>query len=295
MEKEALKIIEGLRKYDDIYIIGHDKIDTDSYFSSYVLYRVLSIFVPNVYFCMLDDYTILEEDKAIINDFKIEEPTILKRKDLKDKALILVDHNDPSQSIGEGYYNIILAIDHHIDTHKVKDTYSVEYTSTALYIYDIFKSIYNFNQDLRNLIAITVMSDSCFLTTSRFKESDKKLYSELNAPFVVNDMRKKYFKTMDFSLDMDYNIINSHKVYHVDGTEINRVIVKCYNDGLKHIDAYIKRATELFKSNLFILNNFDEMNTKVYFNGELIKTYNQIITSSMLITKELIEEIKDKL
>lgn len=295
MKKDTLKIMDIVNDYDELYIIGHDNIDTDSYFSSYLLYRVLSHFLPNVHFCMLDDYGISEEDKKLIDDFKKEEILKLKRSEIKGKNFILVDHNDPDQSLKEGDYNIVLSIDHHIVTNRVKNTYSVEYTSTGLYIYDLFKDIYEFDQDLKNIIAITVMSDSCFLTTSRFKHSDKLLYYELDCPFDVSEMRRKYFKTIDFSLDMDYNIINSHKVYHVSDVEIHRVIIKCYSEELKYIDDYVKRSCELYKNNLFINNIFDTLETNVYFKGELIKHYNQIITSSMLITKELINEIKDKL
>ncbi len=294
MKEMALKIIEDLKNYDELYIIGHDKIDTDSYFSSYLLYKVLGNFIVNVHFCMLDDYTILEEDRKLIEDYTIEEPLILKRRSLKNKTFILVDHNDPSQSLGNKDYNIVLSIDHHIETNRVKNTYSIEYTSTGLFIYDLFKDIYTFSDELKDIIAITVMADSCYLTTSRFKSSDEVLYKELNSPLDVNAMRKKYFKTIDFNLDMDYNITNSHKVYHVEDKEINRVIIKCYNEDMKYIDSYIKRACEIYRNNLFILNNFDELTTNVYFNGELIKTYNKIITSSMLITKDLIHEIGDR-
>ncbi len=294
MKEMALKIIEDLKNYDELYIIGHDKIDTDSYFSSYLLYKVLSNFIVNVHFCMLDDYTILEEDRKLIEDYTIEEPLILKRRSLKNKTFILVDHNDPSQSLGNKDYNIVLSIDHHIETNRVKNTYSIEYTSTGLFIYDLFKDIYTFSDELKDIIAITVMADSCYLTTSRFKSSDEVLYKELNSPLDVNAMRKKYFKTIDFNLDMDYNITNSHKVYHVEDKEINRVIIKCYNEDMKYIDSYIKRACEIYRNNLFILNNFDELTTNVYINGELIKTYNKIITSSMLITKDLIHEIGDR-
>ena len=295
MKDTALKIIDQIKGYNELYIIGHNNIDTDSYFSSYLLYKVLKEYIPNVHFCMLDDYAILEEDKRIIDDFKIEDALILKRSEINGKSFILVDHNDPSQSLKEGDYEVVLSIDHHIITDRVKNTYSIEYTSTGLFIYDLFKDIFEFNRELKDIVALTVMSDSCFLTTSRYKDSDKVLFNELNCSLDVNEMKHKYFKTIDFSLDMDYNIINSHKVYHVMDIEVNRVIIKCYSNELKYIDNYIARACELYKNNLFINNVFDTIETNVYFNGELIKHFDKIITSSMLITKELINEIKDKL
>lgn len=293
MKKEALKIINDLKNYNELYIIGHNNIDCDSYFSSYLLFRVLSSFKINVKFCILDDYNILEEDKKQINDFKIEEPIVINRKDIDDKYFILVDHNDPSQSLENDNCNIVLSIDHHIETGKVKNCYSIEYTSTGLYIYDLFKDIYDFSNDLKDIIALTVMTDSCFLTTSRFKDSDKVLYNELNTNLDVNEMKKKYFRITDFSLDIDFNITNNHKVYHVDDMEINRVIIKGYENEKKYIDKYVNRSNEIYNNNLFIFNDFENLETYVYFRGKLLKTYDHIVTSSMLITKDLVKEIKN--
>ena len=135
------------------------------------------------------------------------------------------------------------------------------------------------------------MCDSCYLTTSRFKASDKIIFNELNSSLDVNIIRKKYFKTTDFNLDMDFNIKNNHKVYHVLDYEINRVILKINADDLKYIDSYVKRSNEIYSNNLFIVNDFDNLVTYVYYKTKLVKTYDHIVTSSMLITKELINEI----
>ena len=292
MKELSLKIVNDLKNYDELYIIGHNNVDCDSYFSSYILYKILRSFNINAYFCFLDTFNILKEDKNIIDDFKIEEPVIIKKSEIKTKSFILVDHNDPSQSLGDDSYNIVLSIDHHIETNKVKNTYSIEYTSTGLFIYDLFKDIYEFDLVLKDLIALTVMNDSCYLTTSRFKESDKLLYNKLNTSLDVNVIMKKYFNTTDFKLDIDYNIKNNHKVYNIENIEINRVIIKCYDRDLKYISDYINRSNEIYNNNLFILNNFDSHKTNVYYKGNLLREYNSIITSSVLIIKELIDEIK---
>ncbi len=292
MKDKAIEIINSMKKYDNIYIIGHNNVDCDSYFSSYLLSQVLKSFNINVHFCILDDYSILEEDRRQIEDFKIEEPMVLKRDDILNKIFILVDHNDPSQSLKSDKCNIVLSIDHHIETGIVKNCYSIEYTSTGLFIYDLFKDVYNFSQALRDIVALTVMSDSCFLTTSRFKDSDKVVYNELNTTLDPTVIRKKYFKTTDFNLDPDFNIKNNHKVYHVDGLEINRVILKGNESDKKYISDYVNRSNEIYNNNLLIWNDFDNLITYVYYNGKLLKQYDYIVTSSMLITKDLINEIK---
>ena len=48
MKEKALRIIEDLRNYDELYIIGHNNIDCDSYFSSYLLYKVLNYLVAEI-------------------------------------------------------------------------------------------------------------------------------------------------------------------------------------------------------------------------------------------------------
>ena len=290
MKEKALNILEELKTFDELYVIGHNNIDSDSYFSSYLLSTILQSFGINAKFTMLEDYNILEEDKKEIMDFKKEDPILLKREEIESKNFVLVDHNDPDQSLKKNHCNIVLSIDHHIVTGKVKNCYSEEYTSTGLFLYALFKDIYEFDSSLKEIIALTVMADSCFLTTSRFKESDKVLLEELNTSLEANEMRKKYFITTNFQKDIDFNITNNHKVYHVENLEINRVIIKGYKEDEKYLESYINRSNELYPNNLFIWNEFDTLITKVYYKGSFLKEYDHIVTSSMLITKDLIKE-----
>ena len=50
MKDTALKIINDLKSYDELYILGHNNIDTDSYFASFLLYKVLKHFNINANF-----------------------------------------------------------------------------------------------------------------------------------------------------------------------------------------------------------------------------------------------------
>ena len=293
MKETALKIIKELKEYNELFVIGHNNIDSDSFFSSYLLSKILQSFGINAKQCILEDYQILEDDRGEIETFKKEDPIVLTKEEIKDKTFILVDHNDPDQSLKTNDANIVLSIDHHIVTNKVKNCYSIEYTSTGLFLYDLFKEIYSFSQEEKDIIALTVITDSCFLMTSRYKESDKVLMNELRPTINAEDLRKKYFKTTDFSQDMDYLIHNNHKVYHVDDFEINRVIMKGNREDREKVQRIIQRSNELYPNNLFIWNEYDSKHTMVYYKGSLLKEYDLIITSSMLITKDLIKEIKD--
>lgn len=280
-------ILNKLKNFETIYIIGHNNMDFDSYFSSYILSKILSRLNINAIFTILDDYNIGDEDRKIINDYKKEEPTILNRKEINNKNFILVDHNDTDQSLKNDNCNIILAIDHHIDSKKVKECYSVEYTSTLLYIYNLFKNIYKFNNEEKKLIAISVMTDSEYLTTTRFKDSDKKLYDELNVDIDSKEIQSKYFKTTDFNLNINYNIKNNYKLYNIENTNINRLILKGYYNDRKYIDKYLNEFSKTYNNTLLIWNEYDTLKTLVYYNSKLVKEYDYILTSSVLIIKDL--------
>lgn len=282
--------INSLKGFDSIYIIGHDNIDADSYFSSYILSKILNSFGINSYFTILDNYKFSFENKEIINDYLKIKPLILNTKEMSNKNFILVDHNDVDQSLKNNNCNILFAIDHHIDSKKLKECYSKEYTSTLLYIYDIFKDIYSFSLDDKILIALSVIMDSEYLTTSRFKESDKKIYNKLDVNIDPKEIQKKYFKTTDFSLALNYNINSNYKFYNIENLNINRVILKGYYKDRKYIDKYLSEFSKLYDNTLFIWNEYDTLRTLVYFNSNLVKEYDNILTSSVLIIKSLIRE-----
>ena len=134
------------------------------------------------------------------------------------------------------------------------------------------------------------MTDSEYLTTTRFKDSDKKLYDELNIDINPREIQSKYFKTTDFNLNIDYNIKNNFKTYNIENITINRVILKGYKKDRKYIDDYLKEFNELYNNTLFIWNEYDTLKTLVYFNSNLVKEYDYILTSSILIIKDLFKE-----
>ena len=287
-----MKIIEDLKNLDLVYIIGHDNIDADSYFSSYVLSRILRRFGINAYFTILDNYTLSLENKELIEDYVKEKPFILKIEDINNKNFILVDHNDIAQSLKNNNCNVIFAIDHHIDTKTIKNCYTKEYTSTLLYIYDMFKKTYKFNKFEKDLIALSVMADSEYLTSSRFKESDKILYDELNVDLDVNKIRDKYFKTTDFNLDINYNIKSNYKLYNIENHVINRVILKGYSKDKNYLDIYLKEINDMYDNSLVIWIEYDTKKTYVYYKEYLFKVYDYVLTSSVLIINDLLEKEK---
>jgi len=282
--------VGSLKNIKEIYVIGHNNVDADSFFSSYILSKILNSFNINSYFAILDDYIISEENKEIINDYLKEKPIILRRSEIENKSFILVDHNDINQSLKNNKCNILFSIDHHIDIKQIKKCYSEEFTSTLLYIYNLFKDKYNFSYEDKVLVALSVMTDSEYLTSTRFKESDRLLYDELNVDLDYKKIRDKYFKTTDFNLDIKFNISNNHKPYDIENINIDRVILKGYFKDRKNIEEYLKEINKIYDNNFLIWNEYDALKTEVYYNGMLVKIYNYILTSSVLIIKDLIKE-----
>ena len=134
------------------------------------------------------------------------------------------------------------------------------------------------------------MTDSEYLTTTRFKDSDKELYDELNVDINPKEIQNKYFKTTDFNLDIDYNIKNNYKLYNIENKNINRVILKGYYNDRENINKYLSSFAKIYNNTLFIWNEYDTLKTFVYFNSKLVKEYDYILTSSVLIIKALIKE-----
>ena len=286
MLEELLNII---KKYNEIYIIGHKNPDADSIFSSIILENILKYFNINAKAIILEDFIYSENDIDIMNEYLVNKPTIINKKLLKDKNIILVDHNDPIQSTLDTSYNIIGSIDHHMESNLVY-TLSGIYTSTALYIYDLFKDIYNFNEYEKNLIALATMTDSEYLTTTRFTNNDKKIYDSLDIILNIEEIRTKYFKTTNFDIEPIINIKNNHKVYNIENININRTMIKAYEKDNKYIDDYLNTIKELDNKWFIIWNEYDTKKTYIYYNNKLIKTYDYIITNSVLILKELIKD-----
>ena len=283
------KIMSLVKHFDEVYILGHNNLDADSYFSSYILSNILKKLNIKAYFTILDNFKISDENKDIINDYLDEQPMILSKEDIYDKYFILVDHNDIEQSINNDKCKVLFSIDHHIDTKKVKYCFSEEYTSTLLYIYDLFKNTYNFNKKEKELIALSVMTDSEFLVSSRFKESDKILYDELNVNMNCELLRKKYFKTTDFKQNIEYNIKTNHKVYNLLNKNINRCIIKAYKDESIYKKEYIEKLDEIYINSLLIWCEYDTKKTYVYYKKNKIREYNYILTSTVLILKDIFE------
>ena len=250
-------------KNKKIYVIGHHNPDLDSIVSSLLLTRILKQYGIDATFSVRDKNFL---DKSIQEDYLEEEPKVLDNS--TDKYFILVDHNNLD---GLPKDSVIAAFDHHRITGEVEDLIEMEYSSTGLLIYDLFKDKYKFSDKEKELIALTVLTDTEYLSSTRFGEEDRKLYEELNVSLDPQVMKRKYLQTTDFNNDINTNLYQDYKKYLFKDNVINRSIIKSYTrEKEENIDEYLEVMND-YDINLIIWCDFEKEETYICYNHQIIK------------------------
>ncbi len=281
VKKEVLEEILNQAKDKKVYVIGHHHPDPDSVFSSLILTHILKSYGIDAVFAVRDDEFV---EKKLIDDFLEEDYEVVD--DYSDKAFILVDHNNLD---GIPKENVLGALDHHIITNEVSNLIEIEYASCGLLLYDLFRESYDFSEEERKLIGLTVLSDTEYLVSSRFGLEDQKLYKDLNTSIDEKEYQKKYFETTDFSDTISHNFHKDYKEYHFHGYDIKRSLITSYHDGWeKNYSNYILEITN-HDINLLIWCDYESRTTFVYYQGkEYIFPY--FTTSTNLVLKYLEKE-----
>ena len=111
----------------------------------------------------------------------------------------------------------------------------------------------------------------------------KKIYKKRAEGFYKNEGFKKvvYLDQINDPGNLG-TIIRTALAFSYDAVILSPNTVSPYNE-----KAVAASKGAIFKIPVF----FDELKTYVYYRAKLLKTYDYIITSSMIITKELIDEI----
>lgn len=268
---------------DEVYVLGHNNPDCDSIMSSYILSNILNSKGIKSHFAILDNnYDYSNNDKQLIIDYLPSKPEIISNTN--DKRILLVDHNTLD---GIDTNNVVGSIDHHIITNQVKDILEMEYASTGLLIYDTFKNEYKFSDEEKFLIGLTVLADTEYLCSSRYSNSDKKLYEELGLDIDVKGMQQKYFVTTDFNNSIEDNINSNIKYYDFDNNKISRVLISSYtNDKNNYYDKYVDYIKKLDGNYLLIWADYESKKTYIYYNG-IEKELGYLTTSTFVVLKNL--------
>ncbi len=287
IKREILNDILNKCKGKTIYVLGHKNPDADSIISSYVLSKVLKGLGVNAQFAVLSEqYEYCKNDIKLINEFVSEQPVVID--DTSSKYFLLVDHNNLE---GLNKDQVVGAIDHHILTGEVYDTLEIEYASTGLLIYDLFRGRYIFSEEEKKLIALSVLADTDYLNSPRFTSEDQILYGNLGAHLDVDTLMNEYFLVNDLNKSIEENLASNYKEYDKEYGKVRRSLIYSYTEG--YVENFYKYV-EYLKNNsvdnwLLIWCDFEAKKTYVYFLGEVFEL-DRLVTSTNVIFKYLERE-----
>ena len=243
-------MFEELKKYEPIYIIGHKKPDVDSVIASILLNNIFKSKGIESYPCFLDsEYNIDEYNAGVLKDC-VSLDEILVKENSDTCNYVLVDHNDPIQSVGFGK-RIVWGIDHHKDAKILSNI--------------LLSDVYDFSNEEKFMIYMASLTDSLFFKGSRFTEKDRIIIDELGFDFNADDMFKKYFISTDLSVGIDGIFKDVSKSYVYNGFSFFSIVVKTFNE-----NDYLKKD---FREKVVNTNNclgmwidLDREITYAYFN-----------------------------
>ena len=251
------------KEYEPLYIIGHKNPDIDSVVSTTILCNIFKSKGIDCFPCFLSDsYDIDEYNLRMINDCMNLDMKIIDNNDSYN--YVLVDHNDPVQSIGFGR-RIVWGIDHHKSSNILSNIIIRPVCSCSLLIYDYFKEYYDFSNEEKFLIYMASLADSLFFKGSRFSKEDKILIDELGYDMNVEEMFKKYFVPTDLSGGIDSLFLNVSKTYNYRGVRFDSLVVKTYNENEYLKQDFIKKIEEKINF-LGVWIDFDKEISYAYFN-----------------------------
>lgn len=253
---------QKLKEQEPLYIIGHKKPDVDSVVATIILTNILQSKNIICYPCFLDkDYEIDNYNCEMIDDCISLDMKIINLDDSYN--YVLVDHNDPTQSVGFNK-KIVWGIDHHSNSRILNNIELDNTCSCSLLIYKYFKNNYVFSEKEKFMIYMASLADSLFFKGSRYSDEDALLIKELGFKLDSQDMFNKYFKTTDLTKGIDNVIDNPSKIYNYRGIEFNSVVVKVNNEK----DYLRKEFIEKIKKQdnyLCVWINFDQEVSFAYF------------------------------
>lgn len=256
--------IDLLKKYEKVYVIGHQNLDADSTFSSYILSNILKYFKVNAEFAILDkNYQFVSDEKELIHDYFNIEPKIINSSETSKLNFILVDHNSKLSSVIEG--NILGCVDHHSTNEKLPPNHFIgDYASTTAYIYEMYKDVYNFSDYEKLLISLAIVMDTKFLRTKRFKEIDAIILKELNSNLDIEKLRENYFRVNDFSLGVEINFNLKKKLYQKHGVTIYTTYIDAYKQHFSMLREYVDYLSKLEGDAILTWYEYDTSKTYCY-------------------------------
>ena len=257
---------EKFKEFEPLYIIGHKKPDVDSIISSILLNNIFKSKGIECYPCFLEDgYNIDEYNAGVLKDCT-DLDMFVTISDDSNVNYVLVDHNDPIQSVGFGK-KIVWGIDHHRNAKILSNILLSDDCACSLFIYEYFKDMYKFSNEEKFMIYMAALTDSLFFKGSRFTERDRELIDELGFDFDSNTMFKKYFIPTDLSVGIDKLFSSISKNYVYNGVRFFSIVVKTFNE-FDHMKKEFREKVYQTPNCLGMWIDLDKEITYAYFNHD---------------------------
>lgn len=180
------------------YVFGHKNPDTDSILSALVMTEYLNKKKENAEAFRQGDLN--KEVKYILDYLKIDAPKVLPELKAETKV-VLVDHNDPLESI-ENLDELIVTdvVDHHAI--KLNTSYPLNYRCEAVgctntILYKMFKEAgLKISEKTAIMMLSAIISDSLLFKSPTFTDEDEKVVDELKklVSFDVEEFGLKFLK-----------------------------------------------------------------------------------------------------
>ena len=264
-----IKTKKGISEEKKItYVYGHINPDTDAISSAIILCDYLQQKYPQKIFIPGRLGEINKETEYALNYFKFNVPKLITDPVEADEV-ILVDHNNPTQSIKFDKANIIGLIDHHAITGFFTNnpiniiTKPIGCTATILY------ELYNNNnitisEGIGGLIISAIISDTLLLKSAVTTQEDIDTVENLSSYFDIN------YKTFGLELlkrGTDVSDLTEEKIINLDSKsyKVNGYDIQIAFLNMIEVDSFLKDRKEklLVEINKFVKDNKKQLFTLV--------------------------------
>lgn len=256
-----------------IYIIGHKYPDLDSVIASISYATLKNQLEKTKKYHPAITGEINKITKFVLKKYNFNKPKILEN--IKNKKIILVDHNEFSQSAkGVEKAKIIEILDHH----KVNFQYSEPIKFTTLPLGSTNSIIYNLNKkhnikinkNMAGIMLSAILDDTVITKSPTCTEIDKKIIKELSKLAKIDNW-KKYGIEM-FKIKSNVSDKTAQEIIKLDFKDFNFKAGKFGIGQIETVDLLElkKREEELLKK-LTKLKNTENYHSVILFITDIIK------------------------
>lgn len=184
---------ETFIKNQRVLVIGHMNSDVDSLASAVMFAKIMRKNGLNAHPAIIDRENIAKETLEFLDESLNRDLDDFIDEIREDDLFVLVDHNDPGQSIGYKAYEegrIIAVIDHHDDLGYNYGLKEIKPSGATLkIIYDLYPQYVK-----RDLVSEVILFDTCGLYSEKANLEDIKFVKEVYESKGLNleDERQKY-------------------------------------------------------------------------------------------------------